>query len=309
MTAWLERREKVQQHTFLVERRQQAITDDIRLEMSPTKSLGPLRPPPRAVMMTRNPTKKAVSFETLVEDYGATYFADALGDYIASINHPGASAAAIRAQGNDTLIPFHFVPVYHKIKFTAIGLGNTRSEKPQIVDTIHVRPEQDGSRGRTIPSRFDTVLVHKGTQRDMDRHSMFTHHGVDPDTHCYSGLQVAQVRVVFQIPTNSLHRVFGMEGSQTAPTVSKHLAYVEWFSNFPATPDPNHRMYRVSRLTHHGRRQATVIEVGSIVGSVHLLPQCGPITPPEWNSFSVLEHCPSFYVNPFSNDDVYLIFS
>jgi hypothetical protein len=94
-------------------------------------------------------------------------FGDALGDYIASVNNPGASVTTIHAQGADTLLPFQAIPVYHKIKFTAIG--SSRSEEPEIVDTIHARPEQVDSHGRTILSWFDTVLVRKGTQQNTDQ--------------------------------------------------------------------------------------------------------------------------------------------
>jgi hypothetical protein len=93
----------------------------------------------------------------------------------------------------------------------------------------------------------------------------------------------------------------------TTPPVTTHLAYVEWFSSIPASPDPNHLMYKVSRLMHNGRRRASIIPVGTILCSVHLFPQCRPATPPEWNSFTVLEHCHTFYVNPFSDRDVYLM--
>ena len=54
----------------------------------------------------------------------------------------------------DTLIPFRSVQVYHNIKFT-------NAEESEILDAVHARPEQKDSRGRIIPSRFDTVLVHQ----------------------------------------------------------------------------------------------------------------------------------------------------
>lgn len=68
-------------------------------------------------------------------------------------------------------------------------------------------------------------------------------------------------------------------------------------------------MYKVSRLTHGGRRRAAVIPVDSIIGSVHLIPRFGPAMPQDWNSFSVLEQCSTFYVNSFSDRNNYLRFS
>ena len=124
---------------------------------------------------------------------------------------------------------------------------------------------------------------------------------VDP----FSGYQIAQVRVVFQLPNRIIPEVF----SSLVATPSKHLAYAEWFSPLPAIPDPKHGMYKVSRLTENGRRSASVITVESIVCSIHLIPRFGPVMPREWNSFTVLEHCNTFYLNPFTDVHSYLTFT
>ena len=87
-----------------------------------------------------------------------------------------------------------------------------------------------------------------------------------------------------------------------------HLAYIEWFSPIPSTLDPRHKMYKVSRSTKNGRQCASVIPAESILGSVHLIPQFGQDFPREWNSFSVLERCQSFYINPFTDIHGYLRF-
>jgi len=121
----------------------------------------------------------------------------------------------------------------------------------------------------------------------------------------FLGYRIAQVRVVFELPNRAIPEVFG---SLTTPP--KHLAYVEWFTPLPATPDPKHGMYRVSRLTtENGCRAASIIAIESIVRSVHLIPHFGPVMPRECNSFTVLELCNSFYVNPFANVQSYLTFA
>lgn len=120
---------------------------------------------------------------------------------------------------------------------------------------------------------------------------------------CYLGHRIAQLRAVFQIPKKVADSIF------LGTSAPAHLVYAEWFSPLSARRDTNHLMYKVTRLTHCGRRRAAVIPVESIIGSVHLLPQFGPITTPSWNSFSVLDQCNSFYVNPFSDRHNYLIFS
>jgi hypothetical protein len=111
--------------------------------------------------------------------------------------------------------------------------------------------------------------------------------------------------VVFEIPSKVVQEIF--PGSNVTPP--QHLAYVEWFSPIPANPGPNHLLYKVTRLTHNGRRRASIIPVNTILRSVHLFPVFGQHTPQEWNTFSVLELCTTFYINPFSDRDNYLCFS
>ncbi|KAF8259006.1 hypothetical protein EI94DRAFT_1774035 [Lactarius quietus] len=227
---------------------------------------------------TRN---SAVSFETLAEKYGVVKFQDALADYIAGINNPGALAANLQGRASDTLIPFRTVPVYHRIKFVSPG----NSDNTEIVDSIIVRPEHIDTQGRIVPAWFDTVLV--GGTEDIIRGN--------------NGHHIAQLRAVFQIPKHLVDDIFpGIK----API---HLAYAEWFSPFVAVRDPNHQLHRVSRSMLCGKRRATVIPVESILGSVHLLPRFGS-TPPRSTSFSILENCNTFYVNPFSDRHNYLIF-
>jgi hypothetical protein len=161
MMGWLERREKVQQHAALIERQLQPAT--AREGLARRMPIGPLQCRTRITKMTQHPTVRSVSFDMLAEKYGAVEFQDALADYIAQVNHPGASAATVRTRAADTLIPFRSVSVYHKIKFTVSGALS--ADENEIVDAVHVRPEQVDVRGRTIPPRFDTVLVRSQTRR------------------------------------------------------------------------------------------------------------------------------------------------
>ncbi|KAH8996568.1 hypothetical protein EDB83DRAFT_2509885 [Lactarius deliciosus] len=264
MTAWLERSEKIQIRTASVEWQPQRDPTNTQTSMTST---GPLQVGTRYLKMTLHPTVKAVMFDELAAGYGAVDFQDALADFIALINYPGASAAMLRTRAADTLLPFRSVP------------------NSEIVDSAVIRPEQKDGRRHTVPQRFDTVLV-RGKCQDV--------------MHGSNGNRIAQVRVVFQIPSKVVHNVFFND----APT---HLAYIEWFSPLSPTPDINHLMYKVSRLMHRGRRRTAVIPIGSIIGSVHLIPRFGEATP-DWNSFSVLEQCSTFYVNSFSDQDNYLRF-
>ncbi|KAJ6555618.1 hypothetical protein DFH09DRAFT_923668 [Mycena vulgaris] len=85
----------------------------------------------------------------------------------------------------------------------------------------------------------------------------------------------------------------------------KYLAYVEWFSSFKPQPERHHMMYKVSRIIKNGARLASIIPVGNIRRRIHLLPKFGPIAPPEWKSHNVLDKCPVFFANPWTDRHIY----
>ena len=155
MTAWLERREKVQRHGAFVRRQQHG-----QPRTGATTPVGPPRAYHGYLEMTKNPTITTVLFDDLDEMYGASSFQDALANYIARINYPGASGLALRKKAEDTLIPFRGVPVFHRIKFKANN--NHNKSDSEVVDSVHAQPEKPNSHGEITPSRFDTVLVRNG---------------------------------------------------------------------------------------------------------------------------------------------------
>jgi hypothetical protein len=291
MTTWVERREKVQDHYAYLQWRQQ--TD--QASRPTAKPRGPPRPGARCLKMAQHPTLKMVSFDGLAQRYGAVDFQDALADFIAQFNNPTASGASLSTFAADTLIPFRSVPVHHRIKFTDL-------DQSEIVDSVQVRPEQKDKRGRLIPARFDTVLV-RGKSQDSGISGKSWLYNSIITSDFYAGHRIAQVRVVFELPSKVVHAIF--PGPDTPP---QHLAYVEWFSPIPTNHGADHLLYKVTRLTQHGRRRASIIPVDTILRSVHLLPIFGQPTPREWNTFSVLELCNAFYVNPFSDRDSYMVF-
>ena len=162
MTAWLERREKIQTHTAYIRSQQGSDQTHTRVK----KRMGPPLARTYLIKMTRYPSVYRVSFDDLALKYGAIDFQDALGDFIASCKSSAASAATIRAQGAETLIPFRAVPVYHKVKFVSNDQSDNNSE---IIDVIHARPEHVDSQGRLIPARFDTAFVHSSHSERANR--------------------------------------------------------------------------------------------------------------------------------------------
>lgn len=153
MTAWLERREKMQRHAALINRRRHGLQQHAQTR----KISGPPCTHAQHVKMARHPSVKAVSFDVLKSQYGALNFQDALANFIAQVNNPGARGSTLRLRAEDTLIPFRGVPVFHVIKFT-------EAEKSETIDSVLARPEQKDKHGRIIPSRFDTVLIRSASQ-------------------------------------------------------------------------------------------------------------------------------------------------
>ena len=162
MTTWLERREKVQRHAAYIRVQQESNQAHEHIE----KPIGPPLARTYLIKMAQHPSVKSVSYNDLALKYGAPDFQDALGDFIASHRSTMGAATTTRAQGEDELLPFRKVPVFHNVKFT-VSHGDNKC-KPEIVDAIHARPEGTDSRQRLVPERFDTVLV-RSTSRSSER--------------------------------------------------------------------------------------------------------------------------------------------
>jgi len=86
----------------------------------------------------------------------------------------------------------------------------------------------------------------------------------------------------------------------------EHLAYIEWFTAFVA-PDPNHGMLKVNRQLDGTDHVASIVPISSIRCSVHLFPKFGLKVPEDWTSENVLEKCNTFYLNQFSDRNMYYI--
>lgn len=116
-----------------------------------------------------------------------------------------------------------------------------------------------------------------------------------------SGMRVGQIRVVFSVPENAVRHLF--HGDIQPP---QYLAYIEWFTPFTRSPEPNSKMYRVKRAAHSdGRKLASIIPLSLVKQSVHLIPKWSHRVPNEWSSDNVLNLSPSFFLNSFKEHHTY----
>ncbi|KAF8261801.1 hypothetical protein EI94DRAFT_1705264 [Lactarius quietus] len=114
--------------------------------------------------MAKQPSLKAISFDDLACKYGAIDFQDTLADFITQTNHPTTSGAALSQLATDMLIPFHLVPVHHKIKFS-------NSDDSEIIHSIQIWLEHKDVHGRPMAVHFDMALIHRKAQ-DSSMHGI-----------------------------------------------------------------------------------------------------------------------------------------
>ncbi|PIL32251.1 hypothetical protein GSI_05496 [Ganoderma sinense ZZ0214-1] len=178
MTLWLERREKVLHHEAYIEwrlcrraARERAARSDPAVSSAPPyippstdpSVLPPLPTKPLTQMtLAKWPSVKSVCFQHAASFYGANQLQDALARFVVRYRDPTLTDHQVKQAAQRTVFRFGAVPVWHKIKLVledAQHLGVMEV----IRDTVHARPERKDSQGRTVPARFDTVLVNDGT--------------------------------------------------------------------------------------------------------------------------------------------------
>ncbi|KAI0667023.1 hypothetical protein C8Q78DRAFT_1082539 [Trametes maxima] len=88
-------------------------------------------------------------------------------------------------------IPFRKVQAFHKLKFL-LDDAQDLGVMEDIYDVAHARPQRLDSQRRTVPGRFDTVIINDGTGG---------HTGVE-------GYEIGQLRLVFKLPKATSDHLF-----------------------------------------------------------------------------------------------------
>lgn len=112
--------------------------------------------------MTKWPTRKAVHMDILEQEYGATFFCDALAEYVTKFTNPELTRQAVERHAAEFPLPFQKLPVYHKAKFWLGDAEHHRLSSDEY-DVIHAHPPHVSKRNLQIAGRFDTALVNGGT--------------------------------------------------------------------------------------------------------------------------------------------------
>ena len=279
MTAWLERREKVLRHDKYLQRQISASGQDHDPPSLPFQC-PPFLVQPRELQMGKHPSARGVSLNSLKTDYGALYFEAALARFVAQYQNPQFTKAQIERAATNIHIPFQKLSVFHRIKYVSCDPYSLEKGN-NVVDSIHAQPARLDKYGKVIPGRFDTGLVN---YKDGGMTGV--------KGHC-----VGRVHCVFLLPPDALTYWF----SRLGRVPPRYLAYVEWFTPFPTSPDRNHLLYKISKLQVHNKQQVSIVPVQLIRQSVHLFPKFGPVARDEWKSTNVLDLCQTFFTNPFSD--------
>ena len=125
---------------------------------------------------------------------------------------------------------------------------------------------------------------------------------VFPDAENNLGYSIVRERVIFSIPEKHYSLMFKPHVS-----IPLHLAYVECYTALSRT-DPNHGMFKISpKKDNNGDHVCSIVPIGNLQRSVHLLPKFGPVAPPEWTSSNVLDTCQTFFVNSLTDRHLYRI--
>lgn len=171
MTVWLERKEKIIRHDSYITWCLTGKPITSRLEKT-------LEIPTERIKMTKHPTRKKVSMESICTDYMAPYIEDALARYIVKFKNPDLSERQVERQAETYNVLFNSLAVYHSMK---IWLGNMDHHRlsGDENDIIHARPSRQDKYKRVVAGRFDTVLIKDDSRQDLELRGKLLYHTVN----------------------------------------------------------------------------------------------------------------------------------
>jgi hypothetical protein len=153
MTAWLDRRERMQLHVKFIQR---------HFLQANTISLPPRIPcliPSRVIKIANHSSVYGVPLEDIKVHYGAIDFNGALARYLIHCHNPGFSRHQVENAVAGFYIPFHKVSIFHRIKFVSQDPFSIDPSANIVVDSIHCEASQSNKHGTYIPGRFDTAII------------------------------------------------------------------------------------------------------------------------------------------------------
>ena len=112
------------------------------------------------------------------------------------------------------------------------------------------------------------------------------------------------MRLVFGFTNTARTQLFG----DLRPDLPARFAYVEWFSRIPEQGNRWHGLKTIERSITDEERLVSIVPLKHIKRSVSLIPSFGPQLDPSWTSDNVLEFCPKFYLNSYSDKLAYYKF-
>ncbi|EPQ52316.1 hypothetical protein GLOTRDRAFT_47557 [Gloeophyllum trabeum ATCC 11539] len=221
--------------------------------------------------LPRHPSVPSVTVNCIQRDYKAEFFLDALSVYLNKMR-PADARHLLSPDGVDRFDVYKQVTI---VRPRVLVITNAL----KLRDKVRAVPAKRAKRGTAlIPGHFDMALVRVEGVSSLNPHTAGTF---------LEGLQVAQVRLLFQLP----------EYLRYHPRQPVDLAYVEWMTLFSAQ-DPLTYTHSVSRSTRRGgQRNAEIIPISRIVHSCHLIPKFGTECNRAWTADIAVENCKSFILN------------
>ncbi|KAJ7330893.1 hypothetical protein DFH08DRAFT_708629 [Mycena albidolilacea] len=225
-----------------------------------------------AFTVAKTPAFPGLTVASITTDFHAPAFLDNLADFL----HSKSIIPRIVPANNSTF------PVYKKFTLSLPDIPEAHSSSRS--DTIRAVKASSLTMGATgvkqaKAGQFDTVLVRISPRRANEGPT--------------DGLCVARVRVIFRIPEDF--------GQYPEPVV-----YVDWYKPLQR-PIAGIEMHQVSLSSRNHRQRSSIIPIGDILRSCHLIPVFGRSANPRWTSDVVLDVCTSFYLNPYlRHHDFYL---